>query len=230
MSVTRRNTELVEIIFKPDKKTGISRLITRDEINKTELKLCNNGNIRRNTPWSSRYIWDIERKGGKPISFRTNGFSEEDTKKRPISKEIRTELLEKFKNCINCGVAKLLCIDHKNDMYNDSRVLDSETQNINDFQVLCNKCNKDLKHQANVKEKKTGKLHRVKDLGIYPFKNDTFDYPWEKCLTIYDEKDVNCKMYTYWYDIEEFNRKRDIFISITKPLNLIIKRKIKIIN
>ena len=39
-------------------------------------------------------------------------------------------------------------------MYNDKRVLNKELQVEEDFQVLCNKCNKDLKHQINVTRKK----------------------------------------------------------------------------
>lgn len=234
MSVTHKNAELVEIIFKPDEKTGISKSITRDEINKTELKLGDNGNIRRDTPWSNKYKWEIKRKNnkprGRPIAFRTIGFSDDMVKNRHISNNIRNNLLKKYSNCLHCGNHKDLCIDHKNDMYNDPQVLNSTTQKETDFQVICNKCNKDLKHQANEKEKKTGKLYSVKNLNLAIFKNDNFDYPWEKGLTEYNEQDKNCKMYTYWYDIEEFCRKRDIFITITKPLNLIIKKKIKIIN
>lgn len=234
MSRTKINALLVEEIFNPEQKTGISEWKTIEEINKTNLKLGNNGNIRQNTPWSDKYIWEIKRKNNKPrgtpIAFRTTGFSSNKINKRPISKNIRKSLLKKFSNCLHCGNHKDLCIDHKNDMYNDPEVLNTATQKEKQFQVLCNKCNKDLKHQANEKEKKTGKLHRVKDLGSAIFRNDKFDYPWEKGLTEYNEQNKSCKMYTYWYDIEEFHRKRDIFITITRPLNIIIKNKIKIIN
>lgn len=234
MSRTRKNEILVAKIFEPDKETGESDWKKIDEINKTELKLGNNGNIRQNTPWTDKYKWDIKRKNNKtrgtPIAFRTIGFSDDKLKVHPIRNNIRKYLLEKFSNCLHCGNHKDLCIDHKNDMYNDQKVLNTTTQQEKDFQVLCNKCNKDLKHQANEKEKKTGKLYSVKNLHLSNFKNDNFDYPWEKGLTEYNEQYKSCKMYTYWYDIEDFCRKRDIFITITIPLNKIIKKKIKLIN
>ena len=72
----------------------------------------------------------------------------------PINKQIRHELMDEYKCCINCGNHKNLIIDHKNDMYNDSKVLSIDTQNKDDFQVLCNKC-KDLKSNiAHRSEKK----------------------------------------------------------------------------
>jgi hypothetical protein len=231
MSRTNKNEKLVDIIFKPNKITGISIWIKKETINKTDLKLGNNGNIRQNIPWTSKYIWEIKRKNdkprGTPLEFRTIGFSNNKLQKHPISLQIRNKKLSKYQNCLHCGNHKDLCIDHKNDMYNDLRVLDIETQHENDFQVLCNKCNKDLKHQAHEKEKKSRKLYNVKNLGLSIFKNDKFNYPWEISLTNYDETNKNCKIYTYWYDIEEFHRKRDIFITITKPLNIYIKNKIK---
>jgi len=234
MSRTKKNSELVEIIFKPNAKTGLSEWKTREEIDKTGLKLGKNGNIRQNTPWTNKYLWEVKRKNdnelGKPISFRTIGFDKsKDEKSRPIKKEIKESLLKKYSNCLHCGNHRNLCIDHKNDMYNDSKVLNAKTQEENDFQVLCNKCNKDLKHQANHKEKKTGKIYSVKNLNLINLKYDKFDYPWEKCLTKYDEKIVECKMYSYWYDIEEFYRKRDIFVTITLNINSYIKKKVELV-
>ena len=233
MSITRKNEKLVEEIFKPDTETGESEWVDRVEINKTGLQLCSNGNIRHNTPWTDKYEWEINRLNdkptGKPLKFRTIGFSNKKIKKRLIRDDIKTDLLKKHKGCKHCGTHTNRIIDHKNDMYNDDRVLEKETQSEADFQVLCNKCNKDLKHQVNVKEKKTGKLHLSKELNILPFLKDTFDYPWEKCIRNYDESIEYCKMYTYWYDIEEFNRKRDIFVMITRPINRYILSKVKLI-
>ena len=39
--------------------------------------------------------------------------------------------------CIVCGSASDIVIDHKNDLYNDPRVLNSDTQVPDDFQTLC---------------------------------------------------------------------------------------------
>ena len=234
MSRTHINAILVNTIFTPDKLSGISEWKTRDEIDKTDLKLGTNGNIRQNTPWTDKYIWDVERSNnkprGKPLRFRTIGFSKEKILSHPIKSVIRSELLKNYNGCIHCGIHKDLCIDHKNDIYNNTRVLCEDTQVKEDFQVLCNKCNKDLKHQINVKEIKTGKLHKVKELNILPFINDNFNYPWEKSLTNYDVDNLHCKMYTYWYDIEDFHRKRDIYIMITRPVNAYILKHIKLMS
>jgi len=229
MSRTKKNGQLAEDIFKPDKVTGISNWKTREEIDVTLLKLGTNGNIRQNTPWTDKYIWEIKRKNNKPRGtpeqFRTIGFSTESITRAPPREKIRNDLLRKYKGCIHCGSHKDLCIDHKNDMYNDQIVLCSGTQLEEHFQVLCNKCNKDLKHQDNEKEKKTMKLHRVRGLNVLPFINDTFEYPWEVGLTEYNESDINCKNYTYWYDPEAFHHKRDWYVNIRH-----VNRRIKLIS
>lgn len=228
MSRSKNNEILADEIFKPNQETGISDWKTRDELDKTNLKLCNNGNIRQNTPWTDKYKWQIKRQNDKPrgkvLALRTIGFSDDKLQTRHIGNKIRDNFDLKNSSCLHCGSSSNLCIDHKNDMYNDPRVLDTDTQEEEDFQILCNKCNTD-KHQANEIEKKTRKLYSVKKLGLASLKSDNFDYPWEKCLTEYDETDKECKMYTYWYDIDEFYRKRDIFKIYTRPLNAYIKKK-----
>jgi 5-methylcytosine-specific restriction endonuclease McrA len=218
MACTIQNSELVELIFAPDITTGFSQWKTREEINETGLKLGTNGNIRHGTPWSVKYIWEIERLNnkprGKPLRFRTIGFSEEIVKSRPIRSDIRKELLKNNKTCCHCGSRSDLCIDHKNDMYNNSRVLNENTQILDDFQVLCNRCNKDYKHQANEKEKKTGLLHSVKHLRLTPYSNDKFIYPWEVAIKKYDENDINCKIYTYWYDVDAYKSRYVWFLNL----------------
>ena len=145
------------------------------------MSFGNNGNFRNNICWNvAKYIWDIERlnnkQNGKVIRIRTIKLNNIRNVKRYIRIDIKTELLEKYRYCIHCGIHKNLCIDHKNDMYNDARVLNEKTQVEDDFQVLCNKCNKDLKHHiSNRKEKLTKQLHSVKDFGYFP--NDIFEYP-----------------------------------------------------
>jgi hypothetical protein len=238
MPRTKKNEKIIEEIFQPDEETGISEWKSREFIqtNHRELKFQDNGNIRHGICFGvDKYKWEIKRLNDKPrgkvLKFRTLGFSKNKLDGRPIRKEIRDKLLIDFKNCRHCGNHKDLCIDHKNDMYNDKRVLDKTTQTKDDFQVLCNKCNKDIKHPANEKEKKEGKIHSVKDLNLSPFKLDNFEYPWEKGIRIYDEKDrnCNCKMYSYWYDVDEFHRKRNIFVLFTRTINNNILRKVKLI-
>ena len=231
MSRTKKSAELVEEVFKPD-PSGNSIWISRVSIDDTGLALGKNGNIRQGKPWTDKYIWEIKRKNnkdrGEPIAFRTAGLSESRYHGRPIRSDIRSTLYQKTPNCLHCGTTKTLVIDHKNDLYNDTRVLNANTQHLDDFQVLCDKCNNDLKHNAHEKEKSTGKLHSVKYLCLPALRNDG-DYPWEKAWTEYDETKIWCKQYTYWYDVEEFWRKREIFICYMKPLHRELKRKIKLI-
>ena len=71
-----------------------------------------------------------------------------------------------------------------------------------DFQALCNACNL-KKRQVSKDERKDKKLHSAKSMpqyAIYPF-----PFPWE--LKAFDEKDINTKKDTYWYDPIEFNKK-----------------------
>ena len=72
------------------------------------------------------------------IGFIIQGENKDEQKKRPIHKDIK-----KFHSqfpCVKCGANKTIC-DHKNDLYNDPRVLDINTQTKEDFQPLCNNCN-----------------------------------------------------------------------------------------
>tara|TARA_Y100000389_G_C17422002_1_gene497276 strand:+ start:128 stop:832 length:705 start_codon:yes stop_codon:yes gene_type:complete len=234
--MSQKKEEIIEGIFKPNKETGISEWITREFIQTNYPRLMgNNGNFRRGICFGvHKYKWEMSRLNNKStnkvLKIRTIGYYKNEVYKRPINKEFRIKLFKLYKSCIHCGNHKELCIDHKNDMYNDKRVLNEKTQTISDFQVLCNKCNKDLKHQANVKEKKEGKIHSVKDFNLSAFSFDNFEYPWERGIRIYDETDISCKMYSYWYDIEEFHRKRDIFVMITRSINRYILKKVKLIS
>ena len=158
--VRQTNEEKVDLIFEPNKETGISEWKPIEYIIEDKhLSWSNNGNVRNGICFGvDKYNWGIERLNNKPLGkilkLRTSGFSKNRLDNKPVNKEIRVALLEKYKNCLHCGSHSNLVIDHKNDMYNDKRVLNEKTQTISDFQVLCNGCNKNLKGQANVKEKK----------------------------------------------------------------------------
>lgn len=58
---------------------------------------------------------------------------------RPIRKNIR-DYYKKLPCCVCGSFADLVC-DHKNDLYNNPRVLNISTQRKSDFQSLCNHCN-----------------------------------------------------------------------------------------
>jgi hypothetical protein len=216
--VTKIN--LVKAIFKPC-ENGISKWKTRDELANTALALTNNGNSRYGIMYGvSYYIWDIKRKSDKPtsqiIALRTNGINNTVKQNRPISKAIR----EHFKNaaCVNCGLEaigkeKQFVIDHKNDLYNDPRVLNTKTQLISDFQKLCNRCNL-IKREICKKTRETGKrigatkIVNVAEFGIDFIKGDE----------TFNPNDINAMVGTYWYDPIEF-RKKALEIKIKNALD-----------
>jgi hypothetical protein len=59
------------------------------------------------------------------------------------SRVIRKDIIKHYKNisCANCGSNSELQCDHKNGLYNNPRVLNLETQTLDDFQSLCRHCN-----------------------------------------------------------------------------------------
>jgi hypothetical protein len=124
--------------------------------------------------------------------------------KRPIRSDISREI--KKSCCVACGSHTDIVCDHKNDLYNDPRVLSLETQIIDDFQALCNHCNLQKRQVCKI-ERVTGVLYSAKN--IPSFKNG--DYPWE--LTVFDERNINCKSGTYWFDIVEWHRKNKEYIK-----------------
>ena len=93
---------------------------------------------------------------------------------RPIRKDISNKITSL--SCVVCGTQNTVC-DHKNDLYNDIRVLSSKTQVDSDFQPLCNHCNLQKK-QICIKEKQTEKLFSAKNIQRY--KVYPFEFPWEK--------------------------------------------------
>jgi len=126
---------------------------------------------------------------------------------RPIRNDIKKEIIKS--NCVVCGSFSSIICDHKNDLYNDRRVLNSQTQKITDFQALCNHCNLQ-KRQVCKTEKENMKLYSAKNIpSIKSMCN--FDIPWEK--KVYDINCITTKEDTFWYDPIEFNRKLMIYIT-----------------
>lgn len=116
---------------------------------------------------------------------------------RPIRSDIRNALKEG--PCVSCGTTSQIEIDHKNGLYNDPRVLSSETQTVDDFQPLCKHCN-DQKRQTYNYTKKTGKRYAasqipmLRSLGIDFIKGDES----------FDPTDPNATVGSYWHDPVQF--------------------------
>jgi hypothetical protein len=142
-------------------------------------------------------------------SFRLN------IQTRPIHKDIGINI--RGLSCVICGTQKTVC-DHKNDLYNDERVLCEKTQLLCDFQPLCNHCNLQKRQIC-----KIDKIYSAKNIQRY--KVYLFEFPWEK--KYYDINDINCKTDTYWYDPVEFDKKIHYYTSYTIPIINEIKQKVR---
>lgn len=137
-------------------------------------------------------------------SKRTNN------QKRPIGKQIHKEITSM--SCVVCGTNDTIC-DHKNDLYNDERVLNSKTQLIDDFQPLCNHCNLQ-KRQICRLEQETEKIYSAKNIQRYKIYD--FDFPWEK--KIYDKLDIHCKTNTFWHDPVQFDKNIYCYTRYVIPI------------
>lgn len=140
-----------------------------------------------------------------------------------INRPIRKDIIDEYKkqSCVVCGTQKTIC-DHKNDLYNDNRVLESKTQTLDDFQPLCNHCNLQ-KRQVCKTEKQEEKMYSAKNIQRY--KVYPFEFPWEK--KAYDKNDIYCKTGTYWYDPVEFDRCIYLYSIYVIPVINEIKNKNK---
>ena len=123
--------------------------------------------------------------------------------------------------CVVCGSRSDIVCDHKNDLYNDERVLSGATQDLSDFQPLCNHCNLQ-KRQVCKKEREDNAIYSVKN--IPQFQIYDLDFPWEK--KNFDISCPNTKTDTYWYDPVEFMRKTQRYIKYTLPILEAIKKEV----
>jgi len=112
---------------------------------------------------------------------------------KKTSRPIREDIKEYYKtqSCVVCGSTSNLVCDHKNDLYNDPRVLDMKTQKLEDFQSLCTHCNLQ-KRQVCKKEKATKQLYQAKNIPM---------------LAVFNPSDITKKENTFWYDPVEYCKK-----------------------
>jgi len=138
---------------------------------------------------------------------------------------IREDIKQTYRNarCVICGTNTDIVCDHKNDLYNDARVLSLETQTLDDFQALCNHCNLQ-KRQVCKKEEEQQKIYSAKEIPRY--RQYRFEFPWEK--KAFDRTDIYCKNDTYWFDPVEFENKIYCYMSFVLPIVHSLKRRHKI--
>ena len=200
MSKSTKYQKVLEI-FKPDEVTGISPWRTRQQIEDGGMKFTGNGETRQGCfKGVQQFLWEFKRHNGKSTGkleeIRTVGFNTEKTDTRPIGKKIR----DFYRNscCVVCGTQEII-IDHKNDLYNDPRVLNVETQTVEDFQPLCNACNL-RKRQVCKKSKELGKRHRATSIPMLKI----FGVDFIEGDETLDLENPNAMVGTYWYDPVRF--------------------------
>ena len=121
----------------------------------------------------------------------------DENKKRPIRNDIKKYY--NSKPCVHCGSMTDLVCDHKNDLYNDSRVLCTRTQLLDDFQSLCTHCNLQ-KRQVMKNTLKENKRYGATSIPMLKIFNKDFTIGNEK----FDKFDINAMKGTYWYDPVDF--------------------------
>lgn len=120
--------------------------------------------------------------------------------KRPIRSDIKR--FYKNKACCACGKTSEIVCDHKNDLYNDPRVLNIKTQTLEDFQSLCNSCNLQ-KRQICKKTKETQERYSATNIPSLKVFGKKFT-KGDETLNI---KDPDAMKGTYWYDPVDFMTK-----------------------
>ena len=207
----RRKTSLQRVneLFQPNEQ-GISQWISSEQLQGSPLPWGGNGAGRHGVYFGvHKYIWEADRgitSGTRIDRLRTNGLSENIYRQRPINKHIRDTLMRDREGyiaaCVVCGSRSELRCDHKNHLYNDPRVLNTQTQNINDFQVLCNHCNLQ-KRQTAVVERRTGIRYSAMNIPSIAI----FGVDYIQGTETYNPEDINAMIGTYWYDPIEFIRR-----------------------
>lgn len=197
----KTNKNKWELLAPESIDNGFSDWKTVEQIKEIGLNWSNNGNQRHGKFLGiTHYLWECEKSNGMVSKIRTIGLdpdiqAAELLKNRPIAKKIR----EYFNNvpCVACGSTKEMVVDHKNDLYNDPRVHSECTQEISDFQPLCNKCN--LKKRADCTKTKDTGIRQPAPFQCIQMGGPNFIEGDEK----FDPNGLGLKG-TYWYDVKEY--------------------------
>lgn len=202
----------------------------------SDLSLGNGGSWCRKSAWSKykvatlknnrnlEYLWDADddekknvidafsncpkKKGNKIQYIGIFGLINNDNS-RPIRQDIK-DYIRKLP-CCSCSSTSNVETDHKNDLYNDKRVLDLKTQTIDDFQPLCKHCNC-RKRQIIKNTIKTGKRYGATNIPCL----NIYGIDFIQGNDVYDPDDINAMVGTYWYDPIAFHK--GIFNILSKTL------------
>lgn len=186
----------IDQVFQPD-SLGFSEPIPRVTIQSHPALDWGKNGVQRHGVFfgDKRYIWEKFPKSGTITHLKLSGFNPDAdvNTTRPIRKDI--DEFHKKMGCVVCGSRSALVTDHKNDLYNDQRVLNATTQTFADFQCLCNHCN--LQKREVIKQcKATGQRYPATNIPqLRPFGID-----YTQGDHTFDINDPNAMVGTYWYD------------------------------
>ena len=143
----------------------------------------------------------ITGKGETNVLFQICGGQDLKRFNRTIRNDIRKRLTSPDARCVHCGTAVDLEVDHKNDLHNDMRVSNLNTQSLDDFQTLCRHDNQVKREAAKVRDRegvryRAGRIPGLRALGV-DFVSGGLEF---------DQDDPNALVGSYWYDCEAFYR------------------------
>ena len=177
------------------------------------LTVKKNGTVKKswNTSYEEEILIDKDikknckiSKGNKIQYIALYGFQCEKGNKVQYNRSIRSDIRRYFKGkpCVVCGTNSNIEIDHKNGLYNDSRVMNIKTQKKEDFQALCKHCNC-VKRETIKKMKISGKRHSALEIPSLKI----FGVAYTIGDETYDEENPDTLIGTYWYDPIDFIKK-----------------------
>ena len=202
-----KKTELITLIKKIS--DNYKKIISRSEIIKyPEIDWGNNG--IGNRFYRELFNYTVIKKSGEYKTYSDNeevieqkeiiifintvdstlrgivGIKIHSLKTTKTSRPIRDDIKEYYKTkcCVVCGSTYDLICDHKNDLYDDIRVLNIRTQKLEDFQSICTHCNLQ-KRQVCKKEKETNIIYSGKNIPM---------------LSVFEIQETNNKSDSFWYD------------------------------
>jgi hypothetical protein len=188
--------------FSPN-KYGQSEWITITPDFRSKFNFGKNGNGRHQKYLNCKFCnWEKYPISGEIERLRMIGWDENF--KNKSSRQVREdiELFYRQKSCVVCGSTSGVIVDHKNDLYNDDRVLSLKTQTFEDFQTLCQHCNLQ-KRQVMKKTLETGKRYGATNIPI--LKHFGIDFTIGD-FTL-DINDPNATVGTFWHDPVDFLKR-----------------------